>query len=230
MPLCTCLSSANGVLIRTVEHKLAACYACGIDNALIEVHGNEIPLLDGSAAPFVAAFEQAGIQMQSQLKKRIRILKTVRVEGVNRYLQIGPADHLNVDLKIGFAKWGEFRWNSLMTPDIFKEQMISARTFGKLRNGILAKLFSRFSRMPVGLGANLNNCVILWGGRVLNKEGLRLPDEFIRHRVLDLIGDMMLSQGSFLGRIEGVSTSHHFNQQLLKKLFSDETAWCWVDD
>jgi UDP-3-O-[3-hydroxymyristoyl] N-acetylglucosamine deacetylase len=226
MPLCTCLT-ANGVYIRTVEHLLAACYACGVDNALIEIHGNEIPLLDGSSYPIVTAIEQVGTQTQAQAKKRIRVLKTVRVAEKERYLQIEPADDFSVDIGIHLAKWGELRWQGVLTPSIFKEQMIAARTFGRLHNGLLAKLFSVFSKTPVCLGANLHNCLVLLGSNVLNKGGLRMPDEFIRHRVLDLMGDLMLAQAPLLGKITGFSTAHRLNQQLLAQLLSDKTAWCW---
>lgn len=227
MPLCTCLISANSVYIRTVEHLLAACYACGIDNAMIEVHGNEIPLLDGSSFPIVTLFNQAGIQNQLHPKKRIRVLKTIRVEEKNRYLQIEAAHDFSVDLSIHLAKWGELRWQGVLTPSIFKEQIIAARTFGRLTNGLLAKLLTSFSKTPVCLGANLNNSLVLLGSRIINRGGLRMPDEFVRHRILDLMGDLMLAQAPLLGKITGFSTAHRLNQQLLNKLLNDKTAWCW---
>ncbi len=231
MPFCTCLMASNGMYIRTVEHLLAACFACGLDNALIEVHGNEIPLLDGSAFSMIKAIEDVGLQAQTQLKKRIRVLKTVRVEGNNRYLQIDPAQDFSLDLGVQLAKYGDFHWQGVLTPDSFKAEIAQARTYGDVTHGLLAKTFTAFfTKHPIALGANLNNCIVMFGKHVLNRGGLRMPDEFIRHRILDLMGDLMLAQAPLIGKITGFNPAHRLNQRLVETILTDESAWCWDGD
>jgi len=226
LPLCTCLVAKNGLHVRTVEHLLAAFYACGITNALIEVDGSEIPLLDGSALSFVTALEKVGIQEQSEPKKYLRILKTIEVsEEGNRWLKIEPAERFSADLSIRLAKIGHLQWQGDLDTDTVKQHIIAARTFGRLRNGILAKIVSLFKQDPICLGVGWNSSAIIVGDKAIN--GLRMPDEYICHRVLDLIGDMMLAETHILGKITGFSTAHRLNQRLLAALFADESAWCW---
>ncbi|NOY63733.1 MAG: UDP-3-O-[3-hydroxymyristoyl] N-acetylglucosamine deacetylase [Gammaproteobacteria bacterium] len=227
LPLCTCIVSDSGVQVRTIEHLMAALYACQIDNALIEIRGEELPIFDGSSRAFVAALDAAGSVPQEATKKVIRILKPIEIREDGRWIKIKPADSFSIDLTISLAKFGPFNWSGPVDPVTFKQEITCARTFGRLHNGIIAKIATRFWRDPVCLGANRQSALVLVGSKVLNKGGLRMPDEFIRHRVLDTVADMTLAGAHIKGKITGYSTAHRLNHKLLRTLFSDESAWCF---
>ena len=228
LPLCTCIA-AGDVQIRTIEHLMAALYACQITNLLIEVSGNEIPILDGSAYPFIKDIETAGTEIQNEPVRYIKILKPVEFTEEERFIRIEPSDDFAINLSISLAKIGKLNWQGKVTPDLFKEQISPARTFGRLRNGLLAKLFTRFKKDPTCLGANTSSALVIVGDKVINKGGLRMPDEIISHRVLDTVGDMMLIGAPIKGSLIGNSTAHRLNHGLMKKLFSDDDAWRWEE-
>ncbi len=219
LPLCTCIaSSENGVHIRTIEHLMAAFYACGIDNALVEVNGSELPIMDGSALEFVTEINKAGVEDQKSPRKIIQVTKTLEVREDKKYIKIEPADGLFVDVTISLQKIGRLNWSGEITPEIFLEQISAARTFGRLKNGLLAQL-TRFSKDPICLGANTSSAVVVVrGDKVLNKGGLRMSDEYVRHRLLDLVGDLMLSGGYIHGKITALSPAHRLTHELLSKL------------
>lgn len=223
LPLCTCISNDQVSHVRTIEHLMAALYACEIDNALIEVQGSEVPILDGSALPFVEAILQVGVEEQSAPRRVHVIEKTFNVTEANRFIKIEPGDDegLYLDLKISLAKIGTLRWAGIMSPQIFRDEMAGARTFGRLRNGFLAKL-TRFKKDPICLGANTRSALVIVGDKVINRGGLRMPDEYVRHRVLDLMGDLMLAGCHFQGKITAESTAHRLNHQLLQQIFSEQ--------
>jgi UDP-3-O-[3-hydroxymyristoyl] N-acetylglucosamine deacetylase len=225
LPLCTCLASLNGVKVRTVEHLLAACYACGIDNALVEVRGYEIPIMDGSAQPWIELIQAGGLKRLGTPRRRLRVLKPVVVEDGTRRISIRPAQKFSIKLTTAVRGFGSFRWQGHMNRRIFREEISRARSFGRLRLGLLAKLFTRFQRDPLCQGANLSTVVALARGRVLNPEGLRYPDEFVRHRVLDLMGDLMLGGADLVGRLEARSPVHNLNRRFVEALLSDTSAW-----
>lgn len=218
LPLCTCLVADNGVQVRTVEHLMAAFYACGVDNVIVEVDGAEIPILDGSSLGFIQAIEKVGVVEQDQLRKVIKVDQSLSIKENKRFIRIEPADGLYVDLTISLAKIGRLNWRGEVTPELFKQEIMAARTFGRLKNGLLAQL-TRFNKDPICLGANTRSAVVIVGDKALNKGGLRMPDEYIRHRVLDLVGDLMLSGGHIHGKITASSTAHRLNHALLRKIF-----------
>jgi UDP-3-O-[3-hydroxymyristoyl] N-acetylglucosamine deacetylase len=220
LPLCTCIVDDNDIHVRTIEHLMAAFYACEIDNARVDVEGDEIPILDGSARPFVKALENAGITKQNLSRQVHRVPRLVEYSEGDRKIQIEPADQLIIDIHISLAKIGHLNWHGIVEPKIFKQEIIAARTFGRLRNGILAQ-FTRFQKDPVCLGANTSSALVIVGDKVLNKGGLRMPNEYVRHRVLDLVGDLMLSGGHIHGKITAHSTAHRLNHGLLRALFSE---------
>ena len=219
LPLCTCIASPeNGIHIRTIEHLMAAFYACGVDNALVEVNGTELPIMDGSSIGFVEQINTAGIIKQSSPQKIIKITKHYELKEEDKTIKIEPAESLYIDVTISLKKIGRLNWRGEVTPELFAEQISAARTFGRLKNGMLAQL-TRFSKDPICLGANTSSAVVVVkGDKVLNKGGLRMPDEYVRHRILDLVGDLMLSGGRVQGKITAVSPAHRLTHKLLKEI------------
>jgi len=220
LPLCTCIASTeNNIQIRTIEHLMAAFYACRIDNALIEIHGSELPILDGSAIGFVKAFNEAGVIAQEYLRNIFCVNEKIEVRDGKAFIIIEPADSFLVDVTIILKKIGSLNWTGEMTPEVFSDEFISARTFGRLKNGLLAQL-TRFSKDPICLGANTSSAVVVVkGDQVLNKGGLRMSDEYVRHRLLDLVGDLMLSGGHIQGKITAFSPAHRMTHEMLYKIF-----------
>lgn len=226
-PACTCLADRQGIQVRTVEHLLAAFYACGVDNAIVELQGDEIPILDGSAAPLVELIDKAGLQTQAAARRSIKVLRTVEKRWENRLIRLEPAAEFAIDLRISLRKIGPLNWSGPMSPERFRREIMGARSFSRWRNGIFAKLFSGFMKEPVYRGAGMDCAVVILGGGVLNKGGLRYPDEFVRHRVLDVIGDLQLAGATILGKVTASSTAHSLNHELLRALFSDDDNWRW---
>lgn len=219
LPLCTCIVSLNNdIHVRTIEHLMAAFYACGIDNALVEVNGSELPVMDGSSAPFVKEICLAGVVEQNKPRKIFCVNKVFEVREGNTFLRIEPADDLFVDVTIILKVIGRLNWNGKLTPKLFLDEISAARTFGRLKNGLLAQL-TRFSKDPICLGANTKSAVVVVrGDKVLNKGGLRMPDEYVRHRLLDLMGDLMLSGGHIQGKITAKSPAHRMTHKLLRQI------------
>jgi len=224
-PLCTCLVAPNGAMVRTVEHLLAACYACGVDNAIVEVHGREIPVLDGSALPFIHGFQAAGLESSGAPRKRLLIRKTITVQEDRRRLTVAPFPELRVRVRTFVRNIGRSRWRGPLDRAVFAGQIAAARTYGRLEEGLLAKAATSFWREPLCQGAGLDSSLVVWRGRVLNRGGLRFPDEFARHRVLDLMGDLMLAGADIVGRITARSPVHRLNCRLIEAIYSDHDAW-----
>lgn len=220
LPLCTCLVADNNFQVRTIEHLMAAFYATGIDNVIVEVEGSEIPVLDGSSAEFIKKIDEVGVKSQNINRQTFKVNSPSEIREGKRFIKIEPADSLYVDIKISLAKIGRMKWSGEVTPELFRDEIAEARTFGRLKNGLLAQL-TRFNKDPICLGANTNSALVIVGDKVLNKGGLRMPDEYIRHRVLDLVGDLMLSGGHIQGKITASSTAHRLNHLLLKDLFEN---------
>ncbi len=218
LPLCTCLVSETGVQVRTIEHLMAAFYACGISNIIVEVKGKEIPIMDGSARPFIEAIDDVGISQQKQSQRVFQITEKVECVENKRFIRIEPADSLYLDLAISLTHFGRLHWCGEVTPETFKQDIAAARTFGRLKNGLLAQL-TRFQRDPICLGANTKTAVVIVKDKAINKGGLRMDNELIYHRALDMVGDLMLSGGLILGKITANSPAHRLNQQLLATIF-----------
>lgn len=223
--LCTTLQGPGGHRVRTVEHILGALYACQIDNALIEVDGEEVPILDGSALPFVNMIEEVGVEVESELRRFIRVLKPVSIEDGVSKIEIVPADGFFVDFTLALPKIGLQRWQGRIAPETLKHIIMPSRTFGRLREAWPAVLLGKARLLPLLRGASLDNALAIVGKGVLNRGGLRSPDEFVRHRVLDLIGDLALAGAPLLGQVRAVRTSHRFNLALLEKLIPRRDAW-----
>jgi UDP-3-O-[3-hydroxymyristoyl] N-acetylglucosamine deacetylase len=221
LPLCTCLTDGTRRQVRTVEHLLAAFYGCGIDNALVEVCGSEIPLLDGSSKPFVDALAGA-VANQQQERKVIVISETIEVHDGPRWIKIEPHHTLSLSIQTYVEPFGRLPWwNCDVDRATFRKEIAPARTFGSLRAAFLAKLFTWFLPNPLCLGANRNNAVAIFRGRVVTPGGLRFPDEFSRHRALDLIGDLMLAGADLRAKLTCFSPTHRLTRRALEAIFDN---------
>lgn len=222
----TVLGDKNGPAISTTEHVLAALHALGIDNAVVEVDGPEVPIMDGSAEPFVAAIDQAGIAPLSAPRRCIKILKPVRVGKNGSYAELRPCGRgLRIEAEIDFDHplIGHQIFAIDVEPDSFRRELARARTFGFMRD--VAKLWSA----GYALGASFENTVVVAESRVLNAEGVRFPDEFVRHKAVDAIGDLALAGAPLIGAYRTVRGGHKLNHAMVTALMADRSAWEYVD-
>lgn len=219
---CTVLGFSPARSIATVEHVMAALYALGIDNAVIEVDGAEMPVMDGSSAMFVEAIEQAGIKTLAKKRRYIRVRKQVRVDAGSSWAEFHPHDGMRFEVEIDFDSplIGRQGWKGDMTASVFKSELSRARTFGFMRD------VERLWAAGLALGSSLENSVVIGDdNRVINMEGLRYPDEFARHKTLDAVGDLALAGAPFLGLYRSYRGGHKVNAMALKALLSDSSAY-----
>jgi len=222
----TVLGDASGPLVSTAEHVLAALRGLGVDNAVVEIDGPEMPIMDGSAAPFVAAIDQVGIRTLDQPRRYIRVLKPVRAAFAESLGELRPYGRgLRVETEIAFDHplIGRQEVGFDCTPDVFRRDIARARTFGFMRD--VSKLWSA----GYALGASLENTVVISDTRVLNPEGTRYADEFVRHKALDAIGDLALAGMPILGAYRSVRGGHKLNYAVLSALMADQSAWTLVE-
>lgn len=219
--LCTTIGNAEGVTIATVEHLMAALAGCGIDNAEIEVNGPEVPVMDGSSEPFVFLIECAGILDLGVPKRAIRVLKPISAEADGRSAVLLPSEGFEIDCEIDFDSVAVSRQAiSLgLVNGTFKKELARARTFGFLHE--VEQLWAA----GLARGGSLKNAVVVSGDKVLNREGLRYEDEFVRHKALDAVGDLYLAGAPIIGRFRGLCSGHHLNNMLLHALFANSEAW-----
>ena len=228
-PLCTTLvaSDPDGREVRfgTIEHLLSALVGCGIDNAVIELNGPEVPVMDGSAAPFVFLIECAGTVDQDAPRRGIEILKQITVSETDRNASLSPGLGMTVDFEIDFDSPVVARQSYAMdvTEGSYKRDIARARTFGFLHE------VDRLREMGLARGGSLDNAIVISGDSILNPGGLRYEDEFVRHKVLDLIGDLYLAGGPIIGLAHGFRAGHALTLRLLRALFADAEAWSWRD-
>ena len=223
--LCTVLGNPRRGGIATVEHLLAALRGCGIDNALVEIDGGEAPIMDGSAAPFVAAIEQAGLRRSRAPRRYLKVLKPVRVAQGSAEVELLPHNGFRLEVEIDFDTplIGRQMCVFDLDRDTFRRDIARARTFGFMRD--VERLWAAgFAR-----GAGLENTVVVGEDRILNPEGLRYADEFVRHKALDAVGDLALAGAPLLARYRGVRPGHKLNHAVLTALFADRSAWAFVE-
>jgi UDP-3-O-[3-hydroxymyristoyl] N-acetylglucosamine deacetylase len=224
--LATVLGDREGPLVSTAEHVLAALRGMGVDNAIIEVDGPEVPIMDGSAAAFVAAIDQAGIVTQSAARRFIQVLKPVQVAMGDCFGELRPhAAGFRAEVEIDFANPVIGRQNFALdlSPESFRREISRARTFGCMND--VARLWSA----GFALGASFENSVVFDDTRLLNTEGLRFRDECARHKVLDVVGDLALAGLPLLGAYRSVRGGHKLNHAVLTALLADRSAWRVVD-
>jgi UDP-3-O-[3-hydroxymyristoyl] N-acetylglucosamine deacetylase len=222
----TVLGDASGPAVATVEHIMAALCGMGVDNALIEIDGPEVPVLDGSAEPFAEAIEQAGIETLPQARRYLRVLKPIGVTSGNSYAELRPYDRgFRLEMEIDFDHRTVGRQNLALdlTPVTFRRELSRARTFGFMRD--VHKLWNS----GYALGASFANTVVVAEDRVVNPDGLRFSDEFVRHKALDALGDLALAGAPILGAYRSICGGHRLNHAVLCALFADKTAWTLVD-
>jgi UDP-3-O-[3-hydroxymyristoyl] N-acetylglucosamine deacetylase len=223
-PLCTRLDNGEGLSIATIEHLMAALAGLEIDNAVIELDGPEVPVMDGSAAPFVFLVECAGIVEQDAARRAIKVLKPVTVTEAGKSAVLTPDNEFCLSFAIDFASDAIGRQDITIAvdPESFKSDISRARTFGFLHE------VDQMRAAGLGRGGSLDNAVVISGGQVLNREGLRYVDEFVRHKVLDAMGDLYLAGAPIIGHFRGVRSGHALNRRLLEALFADTSAWCYT--
>ena len=218
----TVLGDRNGPLVSTAEHVLAALRGMGVDNATIEIDGPEVPIMDGSAAAFVAAIDQAGIVTQSAARRFIQVLKPVQVTMGDSSGELRPyAVGFRAEVEIDFANAVIGRQSYVLdvSPERFRREISRARTFGCMND--VARLWSA----GFALGASFENSVVFDEERLLNTEGLRYSDECARHKVLDVVGDLALAGLPLLGAYRSVRGGHKLNHAVLTALLADRSAW-----
>jgi UDP-3-O-[3-hydroxymyristoyl] N-acetylglucosamine deacetylase len=224
----TSLRNDAGAEIATIEHLMAACAGLGVDNLLVEVDGPEVPILDGSSAPFVQVLLNAGLRQQGGAQRVIRLLEPVEIVSGTKRAALLPAperDNLELDVTIRFADpaIGLQRRVATLTPESFLADIAGARTFGFMAD--MAALHA----MGRGRGASLENTVAIEAGRVVNPEGLRFEDEFVRHKLLDAVGDLALAGAPIAGRFVADQPGHALNAQLVRALLDTPGAWRWEE-
>lgn len=219
--LCTVLGNDHGARVGTVEHLMAALRALNIDNVDIEIDGDEVPIMDGSASPFVFLIEAAGIAQQNAPRRWLEVVAPVAVEHAGKKAMLLPSGITEFDVTIAFKAQaiGKQHYHLALSPAAFKTEVSRARTFGfreevdMLRQNGLAR------------GGSLQNAIVISEGEVLNPDGLRFPAEFARHKLLDAVGDLALAGVPIQGRFEGHCCGHQLNNELLRTLFARPDTW-----
>lgn len=220
--LCTLLGDPAGQHVATVEHLMAALLGVGIDNLIIEIDGNEIPILDGSAAMFVDAIDQVGIETLSVKRRFIRIVKPIRIESGASWAEFKPYAGTRFEVEIDFESpaIGRQQFASDLNADVFRRDIARARTFGFMKD------VERLWAAGYALGSSLENSVVIGDdNRIINMGGLRYPNEFVRHKTLDAMGDLALAGARFIGCFRSYRGGHRLNAAALRRLLSDRTAF-----
>lgn len=220
--LSTCLTKGD-VRISTVEHLMSALAGIGIDNVYIDLNAPELPIMDGSAAPFVFLIQSAGIEEQNAAKKFVRIKRRVEIKAGDKWVRIEPFNGFKVTFSIDFNHPIINESNQTATLDFsttsYVKEVSRARTFGFLSD------YEYIRKNNLALGASLDNAIVLDEFKIINQDGLRYSDEFVKHKILDAVGDLYLLGHSVIGAFVGYKSGHALNSQLLNKILADKNAW-----
>jgi UDP-3-O-[3-hydroxymyristoyl] N-acetylglucosamine deacetylase len=221
-PLSTVLSNGEGSEIGTIEHLMAAFAGSRIDNALVELDGPEVPIMDGSAAPFMHLLARAGSVAQDAARRAVKILKPVHVAENGAAAALLPEHGFSMSFEIAFDNSLIRRQEIalLFEAETFGAELAAARTFGLLDD------WPRLKAAGLARGGSLDNAIVISGDRVLNDGGLRFADEFVRHKLVDAYGDLYLAGGPIIGHFRGIRSGHGLTRRLLAALFADSEAWC----
>jgi UDP-3-O-[3-hydroxymyristoyl] N-acetylglucosamine deacetylase len=224
LTLCTVLGDEAGTTISTVEHLLAALRGLSVDNCYIEIDAREVPIMDGSAAAFVEGIDEVGIRELPQPRKFIKVLKPIRVQEGDCWGELCPHSSFHLDVEIDFPTplIGRQRMAMEMSSGAFRNEIARARTFGFMRD------VENLWKAGLALGASLDNTIALADDRIMNADGLRYPQEFVRHKMLDAIGDLALAGAPMLGAYRSVRGGHRLNAHVLQALLADKEAWTMV--
>jgi len=223
--LCTMLGDGNGASVATVEHVLAALRGLGVDNAVIEIDSAEVPIMDGSAAPFVEAIDEVGLAELDAPRRFLKVLKPIRIEDGGAVGELTPHNGFHLDIEIDFDTKliGTQKIAMDVNPGSFRRELARARTFGFMND------VERLWAAGLALGASLENTVAIGDDRIINREGLRYADEFVRHKALDAVGDLALAGAPMLGAFRSSRGGHRLNALVLKTLFADSDAWTMIE-
>jgi len=224
--LCTVIGDPLRGSVATIEHLMAALRGLGVDNVTVEIDGPEMPIMDGSSRAFVEAIDQTGLETLRARRRPIRIVKPVRVEMGRAFAEFLPYDKgFKLDVEIDFADplVGRQRKTLDLTPESFRRDLSKARTFGFVKD--VEKLWEK----GLALGSSLDNSIAIGDDRILNPEGLRYMDEFVRHKALDAVGDLALAGPTIVGHFRSYCGGHKLNHMMLEALFADDSAWAYVD-
>lgn len=221
--LCTLLSNDHGVSVGTVEHLLSALRGCEVDNVLIELNGPEVPIMDGSAEPFVFLIDCAGTVQQPASRHAIRVLRPIEVTEGDRSAKLTPASGSSFSFMIDFpsAAINRQEGSIQLINGAYRHDLARARTFG------FANEVEQLRAVGLARGGSLDNAIVVRDDRVLNAGGLRFADEFVRHKMLDAIGDLYLAGAPIIGHYHGCKAGHALNNALLHALLSNDSAWCY---
>ncbi len=217
----TTIENMYGVRVSTIEHLMAALWGMGVDNAVVEINGPEVPIMDGSSDPFVFLIECAGLVEQDALRRVMKVTRAITVNEGDSTLTILPHDGFVLDVEIAFAhdvisnQKAEYDFSKVT----FRQMLSRARTFGFARD------VERLQAIGLARGGSLNNAVVIGDDRVLNEDGLRFDDEFVRHKALDCVGDFFLAGMRLQGQVIAYKPGHGINNKLLKALFANRDAW-----
>ena len=219
--LSTVIANDADVRVGTIEHLLAAFYGCGIDNALIEIDAPEVPIVDGSAQPFVALFNQTGTVLQGRPRKAIRIHRPVQLIEDDKHMILLPANIPHVTVEIDFPNtaigWQAYSLN--LVRDNFQKQIAPARTFGFKQD------LEHLRSQELARGGSMQNAILVDGDKILNEEGLRIETEFVRHKILDILGDFALIGMPIYGHLIASKPGHAINNRLLHRMMETADAW-----
>lgn len=224
--LATVLGDGSGVFVSTVEHVMSALCGLGVDNCIVEIDGPEAPIMDGSAGAFVDAVDSVGIVTLAAARRYFKVLKPVRVAKGDAFGELMPYERgFRVEVEIDFSHplIGRQALAIEVEPVSYRREVARARTFGFMRD--VAKLWNA----GYALGASLENTLVVSDNRILNPEGKRFPDEFVRHKILDAVGDLALAGAPLLATYRSVRGGHKLNHAVLCALMADASAWTWVD-
>lgn len=223
--MCTVVANKAGVSVGTIEHLMAALAACGVDNAILELDAPEVPIMDGSSEPFVAAIREVGLKTQTAPRRAIKILKEVSIVDGDKTVTLKPGIGSRFKAGIEFAHpaIGKQSFEIELFSGDFETKISDARTFGFVHE------VKALRAMGLALGGSLENAVVLDEKNIMNPEGLRHSDEFARHKVLDAVGDIYIAGGPIIGHYEASKPGHNMNNRILHELFSSDDNWEWVD-
>ena len=223
--LSTTISNSHGLKISTIEHLMSALSGLHIDNLNIYINANEVPIMDGSSKPFVELIEEIGIKQQSKKRKLLNVKKSIEVAENNTSVKIVPNNQFSIDFEIDFPSKivSKQSCQLQLINGNYKTDIAAARTFG------FEKDVKYLRSNGLALGGSLDNAVVVGENEILNKDGLRYTDEFVRHKILDSIGDLYLAGSPIIGYFYGNKSGHYLNNQLLRKLFSDKSNYEYIN-
>jgi UDP-3-O-[3-hydroxymyristoyl] N-acetylglucosamine deacetylase len=221
--LCTVVANDDGISVSTIEHLMAAFAGVGVDNVIVEVDGPELPIMDGSAEPFVFLLHCVGLVAQASPRRALKIIAPVSVDGNGWSVSMSPGAGFSLDVEIDFpsAVIANQSIDLGFGEGTFERELARARTFGFLEE------VERLRAAGLARGGSLDNVVVVTGDGVMNEDGLRFGDEFVRHKALDAVGDLYLVGAPIIGHFQGLCSGHAANNRLLRALFADSAAWEW---